>query len=109
VPATSSGAAVLAAVDFNEGHRYADYLPGKDKAATYGVVGLIAGAAAVKAGFFKVVWVAILALKKFILLGLAAAAAAAAAAFKRYFGRRKNNVPEPAGASPRAPAGNGTT
>jgi uncharacterized membrane-anchored protein len=107
VPATSSGAAVLAAVDFNEGHRYADYLPGKDKAATYGVVGLIAGAAAVKAGFFTVVWVTVLALKKFILLGLAAAAAAAA--FKRYFGGRKNNVPEPAGASPRAPAGNGTT
>jgi len=84
---------VLAAVDFNEGHRYTDYLPGKDKVATYGIVGLIAGAAAAKAGLFKLVWVAILALKKFILLGVAALAAA----FKRFFGKRKKAVPEPAG------------
>src|SRR5262249_30250830 len=32
---------VLEAVDFNQGHRYADYLPGTDKAAAYGITGLI--------------------------------------------------------------------
>ena len=34
---------VLSAVSFNEGHRYTDYLPGTDKAATYGVAGFDRG------------------------------------------------------------------
>jgi uncharacterized membrane-anchored protein len=63
---------VLAAVDFNEGHRYSDYLPGKDKAAAYGVTGLIVGASAVKAGFFKALWLGILAFKKLIAAGVIA-------------------------------------
>lgn len=63
---------VLSAVEFNEGHRYADYLPGTDKAAAYGVTGLIAGASAAKAGLFKALWVAILASKKAIVLGFLA-------------------------------------
>lgn len=63
---------LLAAVEFNEGHRYADYLPGKDKAAAYGVAGLILGATAAKAGLFKALWLGILAFKKFILVGLVA-------------------------------------
>ena len=67
---------VLAAVEFNEGHRYADYLPGTDKAAAYGIGGLIVGATAAKAGLFKLIWVAILASKKLILAGLVAAGAA---------------------------------
>ena len=65
-------AALPAAVEFNEGHRYADYLPGKDKAAAYGVAGLILGATAVKAGLFKALWLGILAFKKFLLVGLLA-------------------------------------
>ena len=67
---------VLAAVEFNEGHRYADYLPGTDKAAAYGIGGLILGATAAKAGFFKLIWVALLASKKLIIAGLIAAGAA---------------------------------
>ena len=63
---------LLAAVEFNEGHRYADYLPGKDKAAAYGVAGLILGATAAKAGLFKALWLGILAFKKFIIVGLLA-------------------------------------
>lgn len=63
---------VLAAVSFNEGHRYADYLPGKDKAATYGVAGLIAGATAAKAGLFKAMWVGLLAFKKVLVGGAVA-------------------------------------
>jgi uncharacterized membrane-anchored protein len=73
---------VLNAVEFNEGHRYADFLPGKDKAAAYGLAGLIVGATAAKAGFFKVLWVGILAFKKVILVG----AVALLGALKRLFG-----------------------
>jgi uncharacterized membrane-anchored protein len=75
---------ILAAVEFNEGHRYADYLPGKDKAAAYGVAGLILGATAVKAGLFKALWIGILAFKKVILAGLVALVPA----LKRFFGRK---------------------
>jgi len=59
---------VIPAIDFSEGHRYSDYLPGKDKAATYGIAGLIAGAVAAKAGFFKLLLVGLLAFKKAILV-----------------------------------------
>jgi uncharacterized membrane-anchored protein len=73
---------LLAAVEFNEGHRYTDFLPGKDKAATYGLAGLVVGATAAKAGFFKMLWLGLLAFKKAILVAVLAAAAAA----KRFFG-----------------------
>jgi uncharacterized membrane-anchored protein len=79
---------ILAAVEFNEGHRYADFLPGKDKAATYGLAGLIVGATAAKAGFFKALWLGILAFKKVIVVGLIALAAAA----KRLLGGAKQQA-----------------
>ena len=60
------------AIEFNEGHRYTDYLPGKDKAASYGIAGLILGATATKAGLFKVLIAALLAFKKGLLLGVVA-------------------------------------
>jgi uncharacterized membrane-anchored protein len=63
---------ILAAVEFNEGHRYTDYLPGTDKAAAYGITGLIAGATAAKAGIFKMLWVGLLAFKKAIFAGVVA-------------------------------------
>ena len=47
---------ILAAIDFNPGHRYADFNPKSDKIAEYGLAPLAAGtaaAAAVKLGFFK--------------------------------------------------------
>jgi uncharacterized membrane-anchored protein len=87
---------VLSAIDFNDGHRYQDYLPGKDKAATYGVAGLIVGATAAKAGLFKVIWVGLLAFKKAILAGLVAAGAA----IKKLFGRQKSAAEAPAGPGP---------
>ena len=34
---------VLARVEFNEGHRYADYVPGKDQVTEYGIAALVAG------------------------------------------------------------------
>jgi len=73
---------VLSAVEFTEGHRYTDYLPGKDKAAGYGLAGLIAGAAAAKTGLLKGLWVGILAFKKLIVMG----GIALAAFLKRVFG-----------------------
>ena len=74
---------VLGAVDFNEGHRYTDYLPGTDKAATYGITGLIIGATAAKAGVFKLLLVGILAFKKAVVVGFVALVAA----IKKLFGR----------------------
>jgi uncharacterized membrane-anchored protein len=79
---------ILAAVEFNEGHRYADFLPGKDKAATYGLAGLIVGATAAKAGFFKMLWVGILAFKKVIIVGVVALGAA----LKRVLGGAKQEA-----------------
>lgn len=63
---------VMAAVEFNEGHRYTDYLPGKDRAASYGIAGLILGATATKAGLFKVLLASLLAFKKGIVLAVIA-------------------------------------
>jgi uncharacterized membrane-anchored protein len=77
---------ILAAIDFNPGHRYADFNPGSDKVAEYGLAALVAGtatAAAVKLGLFKGLWVAILAAKKFIIIGVLAVAAAIRKLFKR--------------------------
>jgi uncharacterized membrane-anchored protein len=74
---------VIGYVQFNEGHRYQDFIPGTDKKAAYGVAGLIAGAVAAKAGFFKLLWVAILALKKFIIAGVAALGVVLRRVFKK--------------------------
>ena len=74
---------VIGYVQFNEGHRYQDFIPGADKKAAYGVAGLIAGAVAAKAGFFKLLWVAILALKKFIIAGVAALGVVLRRVFKK--------------------------
>jgi uncharacterized membrane-anchored protein len=81
---------VLGAINFTQGHRYQDYLPGKDKAATYGFAGLIVGATAAKAGLFKVLWVGILAFKKLIVAGIIAAGAA----LKKLFGGGNKSEPE---------------
>jgi uncharacterized membrane-anchored protein len=76
---------ILGMVDFTEGNRYADYKPGVDKAATYGLAALVAGGIAAKTGLLKGLWIAVLALKKFIIIGLAALAGW----LKKIFGRKK--------------------
>jgi uncharacterized membrane-anchored protein len=80
---------ILSMVDFNQGNRYADFDPKVDKVATYGIAALIAGGIAAKLGLFKLIWVFIIAAKKFIILGLAAIAAW----FKKIFGKGKNTTP----------------
>jgi len=65
---------LLAAVNFESGHRYADFDGGTDKIATYGLAALVAGGIAAKAGFFKLLWLGILAFKKVIIIALIACA-----------------------------------
>lgn len=81
---------ILGMVDFKEGNRYADFDPKVDKVATYGLAALVAGgalAAAAKLGFLKLLWVGILAAKKFVIIGIAAIVAF----FKKLFNRRGNS------------------
>jgi uncharacterized membrane-anchored protein len=75
--------AVLGFVDFNEGHRYTDFVEG-DKVAAYGIAGLVAAKVAAKAGFFKLILGALVALKK----GLVVIVIAAAALLKKLLGGR---------------------
>ncbi len=83
--------ALLAMVDFQEGHRYADFNSDTDKVATYGLAALVAGGIAAKAGFFKLLWVGILAFKKLIII----AAIALASYFKKFWAwfRGRNAAP----------------
>lgn len=66
---------ILGMIDFNAGHRYADYTPGTDKLATYGLAALVAGGVAAKTGLLKGLLVGLLAFKKFIIIGFVAAIA----------------------------------
>jgi uncharacterized membrane-anchored protein len=60
---------IVQLASFLEGHRYADYQPGKDKAAAYGLAALVAGGAvAKKAGFFKLLIAGLLASKKLLVV-----------------------------------------
>ncbi len=77
--------AILGMVDFTDGNRYADYKPKTDKVAAYGIGGLIAGGILAKAGFFKAIWIAIIAAKKFVIIGLVAIGAW----LKKIFGSKK--------------------
>jgi len=64
---------------FNEGERYAEFVPG-DKVAEYGLAALVAGgaaAAAAKTGIFKALW-------KFLVVG----AIAVAGGLRKFFGRK---------------------
>ena len=80
---------ILAMVDFKEGNRYADFDPKVDKVATYGLAALVAGGVAAKLGLFKLLWVGIIALKKFIIVGLIAIGAF----FKRLAFGGRNKTP----------------
>lgn len=85
LPAVEAGMKeVLQFVAFNEGHRYTDYVPGTDKVAAYGIGALIAGKIAAKVGLFKLLLGALVAAKKFVLLGLVGAGAF----LRKLFGRK---------------------
>jgi uncharacterized membrane-anchored protein len=75
---------VVEFASFNPGNRYADYDEDTDKLATYGVGGLIAGGlVASKTGLLKGLWLALLAGKKFVVIGLVALGVG----LKKLFGR----------------------
>jgi len=76
---------VLAGVDFNSGNRYADFNKSTDKLATYGLAALVAGGIAGKMGLFKMLFVALLAAKKLVVVGVMAIVAA----IKKFFARKE--------------------
>lgn len=81
---------ILAMVNFQDGHRYADFNPSTDKVATYGLAALVAGGLLAKGGFFKLLLVGILAMKKFVIIAFAAAAAGLKKFFSKITGRSKS-------------------
>jgi uncharacterized membrane-anchored protein len=83
----SAMARLLNSVDFQEGHRYADYLPSADKVATYGIGALVAGKIAAKIGLLKWLLGILLVGKKFILVAFAGLVG-----FLRKFFRRKSEA-----------------
>ena len=95
--------ALLAATRFDAGARYEDFQEGTDKVAEYGLAGLVmagAGVGAAKlvklgllAKFSKVLFGAVLAGKKFLILG----AVAAFALIKKFMGRKEPATPAPPG------------
>jgi uncharacterized membrane-anchored protein len=74
---------VMSFADFRTGQRYADYKPSSDRTAAYGIGALVAGKVAAKAGFFKLIFAALVAGKKFVLLVLAGVAGVVAKLFRR--------------------------
>lgn len=74
---------IVKSVEFQEGHRYSEFNPKVDKVATYGIAGLVAGGVLAKVGFFKGLILAILAAKKFLIIGFIALIAFARRFFKQ--------------------------
>jgi uncharacterized membrane-anchored protein len=79
---------VLPVVEFSDGHKYSDFLPGTDKAAAYGVAGLVAGAFAAKAGLFKGLIAILIAAKKLVVVGVIGLVAAV----RKFMGRNKGEA-----------------
>ena len=76
---------VLPMAQFDSGQRYADYQPGNDKLAGYGLAALVGGGIAAKTGLFAKLGILLLGLKK----GLILVFAAIAAGLKKLFGGGK--------------------
>jgi uncharacterized membrane-anchored protein len=77
---------LLAALEYRDGKRYADFNAGTDKVAEYGIGALIAGAAAKKLGLFAAIGVFLLKFWKIVAL---AAVVLAGGAFKLFRGRSR--------------------
>ncbi len=88
---------ILSMVEFNAGHRYADYTPGTDKVAAYGLAGLVAGGIATKLGLFKGIWIFLLGAKKLLVALVVGTVAAAGKLFNKFLGvrERKDVAGEP--------------
>lgn len=88
---------VLGSVEFNAGSRYADYKPGVDSLAAYGIGALVAGKVAAKVGLFKVIVAALIASKKLLVAG----GIALAMFVKKLLGKKTQETPPEA--PPEAP------
>jgi uncharacterized membrane-anchored protein len=80
---------ILGMVAFNPGSTYVEFSPGVDKAAEYGIAGLIAGGILAKAGFFKFLIAGLAALWKPIAFGAVVFFGAIGSFVRRLFGRRQ--------------------
>ncbi len=74
---------VIAFTNFKEGHRYADFDPGVDQLAAYGLATLVGGKMAAKAGLLTKLGGLLMALKKVILIVVIAAGGFCAKLFRR--------------------------
>jgi uncharacterized membrane-anchored protein len=78
---------ILSMVNFQEGHRYADFNASTDKVATYGIAALVTGGVLAKGGFFKVLLASVLALKKGAIVLVVGIIAGVKALFGKILGR----------------------
>ncbi|WP_395611096.1 DUF2167 domain-containing protein [Pseudomonas sp. B22129] len=74
---------VLAFTNFTDGNLYTDFNPSTDKAAAYGLAALVAGGIAAKAGLFAKIGIFLLAMKKFLVVGVVALVAVVRKLFNR--------------------------
>lgn len=83
---------ILRSVEFNQGHRYADYVPSADKVAVYGIGALIAGKVALKVGLLKWLIGILIASKKLIFIALAGMGSFFARLFRRKSQKQKQEA-----------------
>ena len=95
---------LLSMVEFNQGHRYGDFVASTDKVATYGIAGLVAGGIATKLGLFKGLWVLLLGAKKLVIALVVGAVALVGKLFNRFLGVRPRDVAASAEPPPAPPA-----
>ncbi len=88
--------AMLAALNFNEGKRYADFNSSTDRVAEYGLAALVVGVAAKKLGLIAVAGLFIAKFAKLFLIGLALLGAGAARFFKGRKAKHEQPAPPPA-------------
>jgi uncharacterized membrane-anchored protein len=74
---------LIQVADFNSGYRYAEFNKKTDKLAEYGLGALVAGGVAAKLGLFAKLGVFLLAIKKFVIMGVIAIGAFVAKFFKK--------------------------
>jgi uncharacterized membrane-anchored protein len=79
---------LLEVAEFNEGYRYAEFNSKTDRTAEYGLAALVAAGVATKMGLFAKLGVMLLALKKFIIIGLVALGGF----LKKIFGKNKDET-----------------
>ena len=84
--------AMLAALNFNDGQRYADFNRSTDRMAEYGLAALVVGVAAKKLGLIAAAGLFLAKFAKVIFLGLAVAGAG----FTKFFKRGKDKPAPPA-------------